>query len=57
MARPPKKPEDRRDASVRVPLTDAEREALDDAARRDETKPVTWAREAILRALKRHRKR
>jgi len=57
MGRPPKSPEDRRDASVRVPLTDAEKEALDAAAERDETKPVTWAREAILKALKRHRKR
>ncbi|MCA9073664.1 MAG: hypothetical protein KDA93_01425 [Planctomycetaceae bacterium] len=57
MARPPKKPEDRRTESVRVPLTEAEKEALEAVAADDETKPVTWAREAILKALKRRQER
>ena len=40
-----------------MPLTEAEKEALEAVAADDETKPVTWAREAILKALKRRQER
>ena len=57
MGRPPKAPEDRRTNGLRIPLTDAEREAIENAAQADGEKPITWAREAILRAAKRREKR
>ena len=50
MGRPPKPPEDRKDAELRIRLTDSEREELDRAAGKDTS---TWAREVLLRAAKR----
>ena len=55
MGRPPKAEEDRRNNGLRIPLTDAEREIVEGAAQIDGKKPVTWARDAILRAAKRKR--
>lgn len=57
MGRPPKAPGDRRTNGIRIPLTDAERELVEGAAQADEAKPITWAREALLRAAKRRQKR
>ena len=51
--RPPKAPDDRRTNGLRIPLTDAEREIVEDAARTDGEKPITWAREVLVRAAKR----
>lgn len=55
MGRPPKAAKDRRTNGLRIPLTDAERELLESAADDDGLKPVTWARDALLRAAKRKR--
>jgi hypothetical protein len=57
MGRPPKAPKDRRNNGLRIPLTDAERKAVEGAAQGDGEKPITWARDAILRAAKRSQKR
>jgi len=51
--RPPKAPEDRRDRDMKIPLNESERQVIEDAAQADEAKPVTWARETLLRAAKR----
>jgi hypothetical protein len=56
MGRPPKAPEDRRTESMKLPLSSDEKEAIESAAAADETKPVTWAREVLLRAAKRRSK-
>jgi hypothetical protein len=53
MGRPPKAPKDRRDADIKIPLTDAEKQAIWDAAVEHEAKPITWCRETLLRAAKR----
>ena len=49
MARPPKKPEDRRTEALNIPLTKAEKDLIKAAA----DKHVTWAREVLLKAAKR----
>ena len=54
--RPPKAPEDRRTDSMLIPLTDAEKQQIVSAAESDEAKPVTWARDVLLRAAKRRGK-
>jgi len=51
--RPPKQPEDRREADVKIPLTDAEKALIWRAADIDGTKPITWSRKMILDAAKR----
>jgi len=38
---------------MKFPLTASEKEAIERAARADDAKPVTWAREVLLRAAKR----
>jgi hypothetical protein len=54
--RPPKKPSDRKTASMLIPMTDAEKRQITSAAESDDAKPVTWARETLLRAAKRRAK-
>jgi hypothetical protein len=49
--RPPKPLEERRRKPLRIRLTDAERELLDDAAGGEEG-TSTWAREVLLRAAR-----
>jgi hypothetical protein len=51
--RPPKAPEDKKSTSIRIPVTEAEKEAIERAARADDAKPITWAREVLMRAAKR----
>ena len=51
--RPPKAPEDRRDADVKIPLTEAEKAMIWEAANIDDVKPVTWTRKIVLEAAKR----
>ena len=51
--RPPKAPEDRRTADVKIPLTDAEKALIWEAADIDDTKPITWTRKIVLDAAKR----
>ena len=53
MGRPPKKPEDRKETSIRIPLTSVEKEIIESAARADGDKPIVWARETLLRIAKR----
>ena len=52
MGRPLKDPADRHSNSLRLPLTNAEREAVDEAAALDGEKSATWARAVLLRAVK-----
>ena len=56
MGRPPKAPEERRTELMKLPLSADEKEAIERAAEADEAKPVTWAREVLLRAAKRRSK-
>ena len=53
MGRPPKAPEDRRTESMKIPLTADEKAAIERGAVADDAKPVTWARDVLLRAAKR----
>ena len=53
MGRPPKPPEERKAAELRIRLTEAQRAELDAAAGQDTS---TWAREVLLRAAKRRGK-
>ncbi len=55
--RPPKAPEDRKTAAMRIPLTAAERDSIRLAAKSDDAKPVTWARDLLIRAAKRRAKK
>lgn len=48
--RPPKPPEERKSAELRIRLTEDERSALDHAAGENTS---TWAREVLLKAAKR----
>lgn len=50
--RPPKDPEDRKTSDIKIPLTDEEKELIKSAAGIDDTKPVTWARNILIRAAK-----
>ena len=56
MSRPPKKPEDRRTANMKLPLTADEKAAIQAAAEHDDAKPVTWARDVLMKAAKRRLK-
>ncbi len=40
---------------MRIPMTEAEKALIEERAAADGEKPVTWAREALLRAAKRKR--
>ncbi|HEY3964088.1 MAG TPA: hypothetical protein VGM05_05995 [Planctomycetaceae bacterium] len=53
MARPKKAPKDRKTASMRIPMTSEEQRAIEQAAEASGSKPVTFVREAALRAAKR----
>lgn len=53
MGRPPKPPEERKAAELRIRLTEAQRAELDAAAGQDTS---TWARDVLLRAAKRRGK-
>ena len=48
--RPPKPPQERKAAELRIRLTEAQRKELDAAAGQDTS---TWARDVLLRAAKR----
>lgn len=54
--RPPKKPSERKTAAMLIPMTEEERQQIQAAAESDDVKPVTWAREVLLRAAKRRSK-
>jgi uncharacterized protein (DUF1778 family) len=51
--RPPKPPEERRTDSMKIPLTNDEKELIERAARANDDRPVTWARGILLAAAKR----
>jgi hypothetical protein len=53
MGRPPKAPDERKAAELRIRLTEAQRAELDAAAGQDTS---TWARDVLLRAAKRRGK-
>jgi len=54
--RPPKPPDERKTASMKLPLADDEKELIERAARADDAKPVTWARDLLLKAARRRLK-
>jgi hypothetical protein len=54
--RPPKKPSERKTAAMLIPMTDDEKQQIQAAAESDDAKPVTWARDVLLRAAKRRSK-
>ncbi len=54
--RPPKTPEERKTANMKIPLADSEKDTIEAAALADGVKPVTWARDVLLRAAKRRLK-
>ena len=54
--RPPKQPDERKTASMKVPLTETEKDLIRSAAETDCVKPVTWARNVLLRAAKRRQR-
>jgi len=54
--RPPKQASERKTANMKIPLTEEEKWAITAAAESDKAKPVTWAREVLLRAAKRKAK-
>ena len=51
--RPAKAPEDRKTANIKIPLTPTEKALIRLAAQAGREKPVTWAREVLLRAAQR----
>jgi len=53
MGRPPKEPHERKTAGILIPMTEDERALVQAAAEADEAKPITWARETLLRIAKR----
>lgn len=53
--RPKKPPEDRKTSSMKIPLAESEKELIERAATADDAKPVTWAREVLLRAASRRK--
>jgi hypothetical protein len=53
--RPPKQADERKTASMKIPLTDEEKREIMQAATCADSKPVTWARETLLKAAKRQR--
>lgn len=55
MARPKKAPKDRRTESMKLPMTAAEKSLIEAAALAAGEKPVTFAREAALRAARRRK--
>ena len=52
MPRPPKKPEDRKDYHLRVPLTDAQLALIEQAVRLDGADKAGWARTILLAAAR-----
>lgn len=55
--RPPKLEEDRRTDSMKLPMTEAEKSEIQAAAEALGEKPVTWARDTLLKAAEKIRKR
>ena len=53
MARAHKKPEDRKDYHLRVPLTPGQRALIENAAKLEEEDKAGWARVILLTAAKR----
>jgi hypothetical protein len=53
MARPRKPPGERKDYHLRVPLSDAQRSLVEEAARLDDQDKAAWARSVLLDAAKR----
>ncbi len=51
--RPPKPPAERKTDNMKIPLTAEEKESIERAAQAGNDKPVTWARDVLLRAAKR----
>ncbi len=53
MGRPPKPPEQRKSSELRIRLTEADREMLDEVAEAKGEETSTWARDVLLKAAKR----
>lgn len=54
--RPPKQPDERKSASMKIPLTQEEKDLIRAAAEAGDAKPVTWARSVLMRAAKRRQR-
>lgn len=54
--RPPKAESERRTDSMKIPLSEEEKAIIKLAAEVDDAKPVTWARDVLLKAAKRKAK-
>jgi len=52
MARPPKDKSERKEYDLRVPLTDAQRELVSEAARLEELDRAAWARAILVDAAR-----
>jgi hypothetical protein len=52
MPRPPKSPEDRKSYHLRVPLTKAQRDLIEEAVRLEGEDKARWAREILLAAAR-----
>jgi hypothetical protein len=53
MSRPLKNPEDRKGYHLRVPLTEAQRALIEEAARLEDEGRAAWARTILLEAARR----
>jgi hypothetical protein len=54
MARPRKKPEDRKDYHLRVPLTDGQHALIEEAVNLADQDKAAWARAVLLDAARKH---
>ncbi len=54
--RPPKAAIDRRTDSMKIPMTAAEKRLVESAAESGDAKPVTWARDVLLKAALRRKR-
>jgi hypothetical protein len=54
--RPPKAAIDRRTDSMKIPMTAAEKRLVESAAESGDAKPVTWARDVLLKAAQRRKR-
>lgn len=57
MARPQKKPEDRKDYHLRIPLNAEQRQVIAEAAELSQLDMAGWARAILLRAAKAQREK
>jgi hypothetical protein len=57
MARPPKDPSERKDVDLRIPMTEAQKRIVSEAASADQSDVAAWVRPIVLMAAERRLKR